>query len=224
MANQPEHGGRPEPTVESLARLAGNLLDELGVDVDLPKELERFRVEHLSHSDLVLDTLRRAVGGDTALQHLDSAALPDETFVWSVVPRDIRDRVGETLERCDRCCERLLGTESRTAIRRLLARVAELAPDIFHSGTRPVEVAAGLCWIIGEANDLFVTGGLTVDELRRHFDLHPAAPATSGREVLASIGVSPDQREGLDLGMPDLLVSTRRREIVERRDAHRAAG
>ena len=224
MANQPEYGGRPEPPVESLARLAGNLLDELEVDLDVPSELERFRVEHLSHSDLVLDTLRRAVGGDIGLQHLDSAALPDEAFVWSVVPRDIRGRVGEALQRCDRCCERLLGTESRTATRRLLARVAELAPDIFRRGRPPVEVAAALCWIIGEANNLFATGGLTVDELRRHFDLHPATPASGGRELLASIGVSPHQREGLDLGMPDLLVSTRRREIVERRDAHQAAG
>ncbi|MGH8909817.1 MAG: hypothetical protein ACRD0K_25820 [Egibacteraceae bacterium] len=82
---------------------------------------------------IMLDVLRMAVGGPDRLADLDDAPLPDEPFAWSGIPDDIRDRVGDVLARCDRCCEELLDVECRTACRRLLARAAAGDPNVFRA-------------------------------------------------------------------------------------------
>ena len=59
----------------------------------------------------------RRSAGRTALDSLDDTPLPEEEFGWDEVPADVRERVGEVLAACDRCCDDLLGAEYRTACR-----------------------------------------------------------------------------------------------------------
>jgi len=56
----------------------------------------------------LLDALAEEVGGQDALDSLDGTPLPDEEFGWDQVPGDVRERVGEVLAACDRCCDDLL--------------------------------------------------------------------------------------------------------------------
>ena len=94
------------------------LLAAMGVfDDDDPDELDE------SLSEIMLDSLRRVVGGAAALDALDAEPLPDEPFAWEPVPPDVHDRVGEVLDLVERCCTELLDEQYRTACRRLLADV-----------------------------------------------------------------------------------------------------
>ncbi|MGH4021566.1 MAG: hypothetical protein ACRDT0_20495 [Pseudonocardiaceae bacterium] len=42
--------------------------------------------------EIMLETLRRAVGGEDTLERLDVTALPDEPFAWDAIPADVHDR------------------------------------------------------------------------------------------------------------------------------------
>ena len=105
--------------------------------------------------EIMLDALRRAVGGEQALDRLDADPLPDEDFDWADVPADIHDRVAEVLGLVDRFCAERLDAEFRTACRRLLARAAGTDPAIFRRRGRADTAAAAVCWVIGKANLLF---------------------------------------------------------------------
>ena len=71
------------------------------------------------------------VGGEEQLDRLTAEPLPDEPFDDQGIPDEIADRVAETLALVDRCCEELLDTEHRTAVRRLLHDVAIADPRGF---------------------------------------------------------------------------------------------
>ena len=77
---------------------------------------------------MMLDSLAEIVGGEAALSTLDTTPLPAEEFDGSGIPPDVRDRVGEVLERVDACCAELLDLEYRTAARRLLAARRDRRP------------------------------------------------------------------------------------------------
>ncbi|MCA1836224.1 MAG: DUF6398 domain-containing protein [Actinobacteria bacterium] len=49
--------------------------------------------------EIMLDSLRRAVGGEDALAALDGTPLPDESFDWQPIPGDIHHRVAEVIFR-----------------------------------------------------------------------------------------------------------------------------
>jgi len=77
-----------------------------------------------------LDQLAEEAGGQDALDSLDDTPLPEEEFGWDQVPAGARDRVGQVLAACDRCCDELLGGEYRTACRRLLARARQMQTSL----------------------------------------------------------------------------------------------
>jgi hypothetical protein len=171
--------------------------------------------------DIMLDALRRAVGGEAALDRLDAEPLPDEPFEWAQLPADVHDRVAEVLALVDRCCEALFDTEYRTASRRFLARAAAGDPEIFRRRGRAPTAAAAVCWVIGKANRAF-EGDVLVRDLMAHFGLGQGSASQRSAPLLRAIGVDPDQQYGgMDLGSPDYLVSTRRAEIVAARDRYR---
>ncbi len=173
--------------------------------------------------EVMLDSLRRAVGGGAVLDTLDDRPLPDEEFAWTQVPDSISSEVAQVLNLCDRCCDELLDIEYRTACRRLLACVATGKPEVFARRARPENSAAAICWIIGKANDLFShTGGrMFVKDLMAHFGLVQGGASQRASTFLRAGGFDPDQYGGMDLGSPEFLVSTRRRRIIERRDDYR---
>ncbi len=114
-----ERGIRPALTEESLAAVdayepeyqelirtdrpqgSAGLLAALGM-LDEPER---------DYPDIMLDALRRAVGGDAALDAVDADPLPAEPFDWAAVPADVHARVGEVLELVDGCCAELLDVE-----------------------------------------------------------------------------------------------------------------
>ncbi|MGH3568610.1 MAG: DUF6398 domain-containing protein [Pseudonocardia sp.] len=188
--------------------------------------------EPVEYHDLMLDILRRAVGGGAALDQLDTTPLPDEPFAWDAIPADIHDRVREVLELIDRGCAELLDAgdagavridpvEYRTACRRFLAAAAAGDPEIFRRRGRTTTAAAAVCWVIGKANSLFDTGGLRVKDLARQFDIGQSSVSQRSEPLLRAVGVSP-QYGTMNLGSPDYLSSARRAQIIARRDNHRA--
>lgn len=171
---------------------------------------------------MMLDTLRRAVGGEHALDGLDAQSLPDEPFAWDGIPADIHAAVAEVLTSCDRCCDEMLDVEFRTACRRVLARVASAGPEVFRRRVKAETSAAAVCWIVGKANDLFSPSGrgMLVRDLMGHFGL---SSASQRAKALLHAGAFPaDHYGGVDLGSSEFLVSTRRRRILQQRDRYRA--
>jgi hypothetical protein len=174
-----------------------------------------------------LDTLAGEVGGADALDSLDDTPLPDqEEFGWDGVPADLRDRVGEVLAACDRCCDDLFGAEYRTAGRRLLARAVPGLSGMLRKTTKPEVIAAAACWVIGKGNQRFGQGPgeLRVKDLTSYFNLGQSSVSERGYQIMRAAGVQPaGAYPAVRLGSPDLLVSGRRRRIIELRDRHRAA-
>jgi hypothetical protein len=175
----------------------------------------------------MLDALLRAVGGEAALDALDTDPLPDEPFSWGDLPADIHDRVVEVLTLIDDCCDTLLDVEYRTACRRLLADAAAGDPAIFRRRGKPETAAGAICWVIGHANALFgnqTTGsGLLVKDLLGHFGIGQGSVSQRSEPLLRAIRVNPHGRYGaMDLETTRYLVAARRAGILELRDHYRA--
>jgi hypothetical protein len=174
----------------------------------------------------LLDGLAEEVGGQDALDSLDGTPLPDEEFGWDEVPADVRERVGEVLAACDRCCDDLLGAEYRTACRRLLARAAPGLSGMLRKTAKPEAIAAAVCWVIGKGNQRLGqgTGELRVKDLMSYFSLSQSSVSERGYQIMHAAGIKPaDTYPAVRLRSPSLLVSARRRRIIELRDRHSAA-
>jgi hypothetical protein len=172
--------------------------------------------------ELMLDSLRRAVGGEDALATLDETPLPDEPFDWDPIPADVHERVREVLGLLDRCCDERLDVEYRTACRRVLSRAAAADPEIFRRRARAETAAGAICWIIGKANDLF-TAQMRVKDLLGFFGIGQGSVSQRSEALLRAIGVDPYDRHGsMNLGSPDYLTSGCRTQIIALRDHYRA--
>lgn len=174
----------------------------------------------------LLDDLADEVGGYDVLGSLDDAPLPEEEFAWGSVPQDARDQVQKVLDGCDRCADDLFGPEYRTACRRLLARAAPGIPGTPLASAKPVQVAAAVCWVIGRGNHRFGTrpGELKVKDLTGYFGVAGSTPSQRGYQVIQAAGLQlADDATIIRPASPDLLVSERRRQIINQRDQYRAA-
>jgi hypothetical protein len=172
--------------------------------------------------EIMLDSLRRAVGGAEALATLDETPLTDEPFNWDPIPADVHARVSEVLGLLDRCCDERLDVEYRTACRRVLSRAAAADPEIFRRRARAETAAGAICWIIGKANNLFTTQML-VKDLMGFFGIGQGSVSQRSETLLRAIGVDPDDRYGImNLGSPDYLTSGRRAQIIALRDHYQA--
>ncbi|MGB6162617.1 MAG: DUF6398 domain-containing protein [Pseudonocardiaceae bacterium] len=176
-----------------------------------------------SLSEMMLDTLRRAVGGEDALDTLDAVPLPDEPFAWDPIPADIHERVDEVLRLLDQCCDELLDVEYRTACRRYLSRAAAADPEIFRRRSRAETAAAAICWGIGKANDLFGPK-LRVKDLLAHFGISQGGVSQRSEPLLRAIGVDPHHHNygETNLGSPDYLTAARRKQILASREYYRS--
>ena len=95
---------------------------------------------------------------------------------------------------------------------------------MLHKTTKPEVIAAAVCWVIGKGNQRFGqgTGELRVKDLMSYFSLGQSSVSERGYQVMYAAGLKPAVPQ-FALGSPDLLVSARRRRIIELRDRHRAA-
>ena len=149
--------------------------------------------------------------------------LPDEDFDWSGIAGDIHGKVGEVLELTDACCDELLDVEYRTACRRLLARAAAGDAAVFRRRASSASAAAAICWIVGKDNDLFSHwgGGMLVKDLIAHFGLKQGSVSQRAETLMKAAGFDRSTPTwDLRLGDPQLLVSRRRRRMIELRDEY----
>lgn len=173
-----------------------------------------------------LDQLAEEVGGREALDSLDGTPLPEEEFACGQVSADLRDRAGQVLAACDRCCDDLLGPEYKTACRRLLAQALPGLSSMLRGTTKPAAIAAAGCWVIGKGNQRLGQGSgeLRVKDLMSYFGLGQSSVSGRGYQIMRAAGIQPASAyPAVRLGSPDLLVSARRRRIIELRDRHRDA-
>jgi hypothetical protein len=165
--------------------------------------------------------LIRAVGSADALWTLDVLPLPDEPFDKSAVEPCDAAFVGEVLAMCDRCCDEVFDVEYRTAVRRLLARVARHDPRPFRRHPHVARCAASLVWLIGAANRDFGRGGRYPSSwLWSWFGVGDCAGRASTIYRVAGLG-SGDDRGWFDpagIGDPSLLHSVTRARIADQRD------
>lgn len=203
---------RPQGPMALLARMSA--LDPDGPwDDDGDEEL-------LPFGEIMLQRLYPAVGGAQALDELDDEPLPDEPFDRSRVPAEARERAAEVVVLIDQCCRALLDRELRTAARRLLARIAQIDPQLLRRG-RPDTTAAAVCWIVGKANDVFDHDGFTVKQLLDWFGVSPNTPSQRGRSLLQAIGAAVPEYGPLHLGSPAYLTAARRAALITDRDLYR---
>jgi hypothetical protein len=198
------------------------LLARLGVLGEEPWQDEPFDFhQHF------LDQLAGEVGGRAALDTLDDTPLPAEEFAWDQVPAELRGRVAEVLAACDRCSADLLGAEYQTACRRLLARAAPGLSSMLRGTSRPEVIAAAACWVIGKGNQRLGQGPgeLRVKDLMSYFGLGQSSVSARGYQIMRAAGITTASTgAAVHLGSPSLLVSARRRRIIELRDRHPRPG
>jgi len=172
-------------------------------------------------AELTLETLEAAVGGPAALEMLDAAPLPDELFVWDGVPEDTRERVGEYLALLDKVADAHLDVEHRTAMRRFLARVAASDPAIFRRKAAVNRGCAAIAWALCRANNTaggYYSTDVTVKELVGWFGV-TGTVSQRADPMLRAIDAPQGMYWGLlPLGTPDLLVASRRADIMAVRD------
>jgi hypothetical protein len=193
------------------------------IDPDGPWPMDELDPDDIDAGAYMLQLLREAAGSEEALRALDDAPLPDEDFYWTGIPDDVHTKVAEVLALCDRCCEEMLDTEYRTACRRLLARAATGNPDVFRRKGRTETAAAAICWIVAKDNDVFGRWGpgLLVKDLMAHFGLQQGGVSQRADTMMKAAGYDPSTRTWeLRLGSPELLVSSRRRRMIELRDTY----
>ena len=186
--------------------------------------LESERIEHLSDEELHLEYIADEAGGVDALVKLDAEPLPDEEFNWASIPDEIRPTVRAILDECDACADALLDPEHRTAMRRFLARAATNDPALFRRKGSPVRGAAAVAWVIGTANRTIGAwrSPMASKDLLAHFGI-TGSVSDRAQSLIRAAGIDLRLTDGsLRVGDPGLLVSRRRRELVEERDRARA--
>jgi hypothetical protein len=182
--------------------------------------LEAERVKHLTDEEIHLDYIADEVGGVEALMALDAEPLPDEEFDWAGIPEEIRPTVGAILDECDACAGAILDVEHRTAMRRFLARAARTDPTLFRRKGSTVRGAAAVSWIISTANRTIGSyrSPMVSREVLAHFGI-TGSISDRAQSLIRAAGIDLRLTYGsLRVGDPGLLVSRRRRELVEERD------
>lgn len=203
---------------------------------DIQRRMDKLaELEAAGIEEIMLDGIRRSVGGAEQMEHLDEIPLPAEDFAWDQIPGDIHERVRQVLDLCDRCCADLLDAdtsdasgapsahEHRTAARRLLARVSAGDPAIFRRKGAANTAAGAICWIIAKANDRLNgnTGGFAAKDLLAHFGVKGSV-SQRAEVMLRAAGIDDQQFGAMRLGTPALLTSDMRRHLIEMRDKYQA--
>lgn len=182
--------------------------------------LEAERHNHLTDEEIHLDYLADEVGGVEALMRIDAEPLPAEEFDWSGIPEEVQPTVQAILEECDACADEILDTEHRTAMRRFLATAARRDAGLFRRKGSPVRGAAAVAWVIATANRTIGShrSPMTGKDLLAHFGI-TGSVSDRAQSLMRAAGIDLRLTYGsLRVGEPGLLVSARRRELVDERD------
>jgi len=182
--------------------------------------LESERVKHLSDEEIHLEYIADEVGGVETLMRLEAEPLADEKFDWSGIPEEVRPTVQAIVDECDACADAILDVEHRTAMRRFLAKAARNDAGIFRRKGSPVRGAAAVAWVIATANRTIGSyrSPMTGKDLLAHFGI-TGSVSDRAQSLIRAAGIDLRLTYGsLRIGDPGLLVSRRRRELVDERD------
>jgi hypothetical protein len=182
--------------------------------------VEAERVDHLSDDQIHLEHIADDVGGVETLIGLDAEPLADEEFHWSGIDEEVRPTVQAILDECDACAEAILDIEHRTAMRRFLATAARNDPALFRRRGSPVRGAAAVAWVIATANRTIGSyqSPMTGKDLLAHFGI-TGSVSDRAQSLIRAAGIGLRLTYGpLRVGDPGLLVSRRRRDLVDDRD------
>lgn len=170
-------------------------------------------------SEIITASLERAVGGREILLALGTEPLPDEAFDWNGVPDDLRDVVAAILSDCDRVADELLTVEHRTAMRRLLHRIAVDGPAPLRRRAATNRSAAAIAWLINCAND--TTGIAQVPNSALFKVLRTGTVHERASSFVKAIGLPPVfAGYQVELDSADYLVSTTRAGMIALRDLY----
>lgn len=193
-----------------------------GLAADLNFNVMFSRKGHLTlaHSDTSLRTMRWRAEVDKACG-VDSKVIAPQD-----VRRHIRPAVEAILEQCDGCADVLLDVEHRTAMRRFLAWAARTDPKVFARRGSPVCGAAAVAWVITTGNR---TAGvwsaeMTAKDLLAHFGVTGSVFDRAGTLMRAAGLPTGGATSSVELGDPGLLLSARRRRLMQSCDKALAEG
>ena len=181
---------------------------------------EAERVKHLSDEEIHLDYIADEVCSVEALMALDAEPLPDEEFDWTDIPAEIQPTVRGILDQCDACADAILDVEHRTAMRRFLAQAARNDPKLFRRKGSPTRGAGAVAWVIATANRTVSSyrSRMTSKDLLAHFGI-AGSVSDRAQSLIRAAGIDLRLTYGsLRVGDPGLLVSRRRRGLVDERD------
>lgn len=182
--------------------------------------LESERVKHLSDEEIHLEYIADEVGGVEALMKLDAEPLPDAEFDWAGIPEEVRPTVQAILDECDAGADAVLDVEHRTAMRRFLARAARNDPKLFRRKGSPVRGAAAVAWVIATGNRTIGSyrSPMASKDLLAHFGI-TGSVSDRAQSLVRAAGIDLRLTYGsVRVGDPGLLVSRRRRELVDESD------
>lgn len=234
---------RPGERVTHLVLLDGRLVDAWSSDVagtrwePIARALDRERRPPAPPAvgvvaappppphELVLAWLDTVVGGREALLALDGRASavdpePPSGLAPAVAERRavVRDLVGAV-------AEEVFDDDVAATLQQVVDLLAVEEPDLLTGALSALQVAGGVCWLVGRANALF-GGGVTQSTVRDLLGL--ATPLTGGGQaVRGALGVAwpeasppPSWTGGrlLATGRPEVLTRRVRRQLVRSRD------
>lgn len=205
-----ERMGVVPPLVDREAGSDANGIYAYTFDADADSSIEAY----------FLQLWAEAVGGLEALRNLDASPLPLEQLDLSEVADDIRDTVARVGRLVAETCDALFDEEFRTVCFRILSRVAAADPAIFRRSGRPETAAAAVIWIASKNNAAFgAYGGVSVKAFMAQLGVS-GSPAQRAQPMIAALGVARPFDWSLNptIGDPELLTSSHRAWLVERRD------
>jgi len=175
----------------------------------------------------VLSWLGLLVGGEGQLLDLEPTTLPDEQVQVDGLSEQARDTIRRVDAELTRVTELLLGSEIRTAARRLVVRAVTAQPTLLRSTASEEVVACAALTAVARANDLVGSGRIVpASLLRTMFNLRSSP---NDKVQALTRAVAPETafldgwaRGGFDvtvLGSEDYLVGSFRRAVVAARDA-----
>ena len=177
-----------------------------------------------------LDWLDSLVGGRIALEALTDAPLPDPPLLRvDDLPLAARHRL-EGVTRALGVLTELFDAETGRALKTVLAALWEEDRDVVLGAKSAAQVAGGICWPVGRANDLFGKDKVAQQTVQKQLGLKTTISSFGSTVHRALRGLQPtyverpwSQRDLLATGRASFLTSTTRRRLIRLREQAVAA-
>jgi hypothetical protein len=180
--------------------------------------------------DSAFDWLDSLVGGRIALEALTDDPLPASPLLRvDDLSLASRHRV-EAVTRALGVLTELFDAETGRALKTVLAALWEEDRDVVLNAKSAAQVAGGICWLVGRANDLYGKDKVTQQAVQKQIGLKTTISSFGSTVHRALRGLQPtyverpwSQRDLLATGRAEFLTSTTRRRLIRLRDQAVAA-